>query len=123
MELHQVDYTVLRTGSRLFDGVIIEAANQICAALPGIRCEVTPTEIHILGALNDADFAEYERFMFGDRDDPELKEDQTTPPDAQEAAEGPVASTDVPAQEKISAASTDVPAQKEIPQSERGSSR
>ena len=64
--MHTVNYTVMRTGSRLFDDVIIAAAKRICAELTGLRCQVTPTEVHISGALNDADYARYEKFMFGE---------------------------------------------------------
>ena len=67
MNKHTVNYTVMRTGSRLFDDVIISAARQICAELPGISCEVTPTEVHITGSLSDADYAQYEKFMFGEK--------------------------------------------------------
>ena len=64
--MHTVNYTVMRTGSRLFDDVIISAAKQICAKLPGIDYEITPTEVRISGELDDADFAQYEKFMFGE---------------------------------------------------------
>ena len=66
MKMHKIDYKVLRTGSRLFDNVIIDAAKHICSELPGIRCEVTETEVRIFGELDDADYAQYETFMFGE---------------------------------------------------------
>ena len=49
MKMHKIDYRVLRTGSRLFDNVIIDAAKHICSELPDIRYEVTETEVRILG--------------------------------------------------------------------------
>ena len=66
MAMHKIDYTVVRTGSRLFDSVMIQAAEHICAELHGIRCEIGAKEIRILGALDDTDYAAYEKFMFGE---------------------------------------------------------
>lgn len=68
MKIHKIDYKVLRTGSRLFDNVIIDAAKRICSELPGITCEVTEQEVRIFGALDDEGFAQYENFMFGGED-------------------------------------------------------
>lgn len=65
MEMHKVSYTVSRTGSKLFDQVMINAAKEICSQLAGITCETTDREIRITGALNDEDFARYQAFMFG----------------------------------------------------------
>ena len=65
MGMHQIDYKVMRTGSRLFDIVMINAAKRICTDLPGISYEVAPKEIRITGELNDEDYAKYEKFMFG----------------------------------------------------------
>ncbi len=72
--MHKVNYTVMRTGSRLFDDVIINAAKRICTELRGIRCEISPTEVRIIGELNDADYAQYETFMFGEASEEDAPE-------------------------------------------------
>ena len=59
MGMHPIDYKVARTGSRLFDIVMINAAKRICTDLPGISYEVAPKEIRITGELNDEDYEKY----------------------------------------------------------------
>ena len=65
MAMHPIEYKVARTGSRLFDTVMVNAAKRICATLPGLSYEESESELRITGELNDADWARYEEFMFG----------------------------------------------------------
>lgn len=63
--MHTVDFTIPRTGSRLFDLVMINAAKRLCTDLPKLSYEVKEREIRITGELNDEEFVKYEEFMTG----------------------------------------------------------
>ncbi len=63
--MHNVDFTIPRTGSRLFDLVMINAAKRLCTDLPKLSYAVTEREIRITGELNDEEFVKYEDFMTG----------------------------------------------------------
>ena len=63
--MHSVDFTIPRTGSRLFDLVMINAAKRLCTDLPKLSYEVQEKAIHITGELNDEEFEKYEEFMTG----------------------------------------------------------
>ena len=63
--MHNVDFTIPRTGSRLFDLVMINAAKRLCTDLPKLSYEVKEREIRITGELNDEEFVKYEEFMTG----------------------------------------------------------
>lgn len=63
MDTHKVAYKVFRTGSKLFDIVIINAAKKVCEDIPGLNYEVTEKEICISGELDDEGYAKYQEFM------------------------------------------------------------
>ena len=76
MKMHKIDYKVLRTGSRLFDDMMVSAAQRICSELPGIQYEVTAKEIRVFGELDDAAYGQYEIFMFGEDQTPAEKPEE-----------------------------------------------
>lgn len=65
MAMHTVDYKIPRTGSRLFDLVMVNAAKRLCMDLPKLKYEVQEKVIYISGELNDEEFEQYEKFMTG----------------------------------------------------------
>lgn len=65
MAMHQVDYEVLRSGSKLFDIVMMNAAKKLCEDLPGLSYAMDEKAIRITGELDDGDYEKYLDFMFG----------------------------------------------------------
>lgn len=63
MVTHKVDHNILRTGSRLFDLVMGNAAKKLCDDLPGLNYSMEEKVIHIYGELNDEDYKKFQTFM------------------------------------------------------------
>lgn len=64
MNMHKIEYEVKLTGSKLFDIVMYNAANKLCADFPGLQFEYNKTSIRIFGELDDYWFEKYNEAMF-----------------------------------------------------------
>lgn len=63
--MHEVEYTLLLTGSKLFDLTMLNTAKQLCADYPGLSYEEGPATIRVFGQLDDAAYEKYQNQMFG----------------------------------------------------------
>ena len=65
MEMHNVEYVILLTGSKLFDYVVYNTAQQLCEEFPGLEVSY-PDEKHIeiSGELNDFWYEKYQKKVF-----------------------------------------------------------
>ena len=64
MEMHEIDYEVKLTGSKLFDTVMFNTAKKLCEDFPGLDFEYDTTAIHIYGQLNEYWYQKYAEQMF-----------------------------------------------------------
>lgn len=70
MAMNKVDYKVYRSGSKLFDIVMVNTAKKLCAVCPGLQYTVDEKEIKIFGELDDENYKKYMDYMF--ESDPDL---------------------------------------------------
>lgn len=62
--MHEIDFIVKLTGSKLFDIYTFATATKLCSKFPGLSYECSPTEVHIYGQLNDYWYNEYNKAVF-----------------------------------------------------------
>lgn len=65
MTMHQVDYTIQLTGSKLFDIVMYNTAKKLCADYPGLSFDYNEKSIRVYGELDDFWYKKYQNEMFG----------------------------------------------------------
>ena len=70
MNMHKVDYTMLLTGSKLFDIVMYNTAKKLCMDYPGLSFEYGETTIRVFGELDDYWYEKYQKEMFGKQEMP-----------------------------------------------------
>lgn len=63
--MHEVEYTLMLTGSQLFDLNVLAAAKKLCADYPGLAYEQGDATIRVYGQLDDAAYEKYQQEMFG----------------------------------------------------------
>ncbi len=64
--MHDVEYVIELTGSKLFDIVTYNTANQLCKEFPGLSLDYQDEKhICIHGQLNDYWYDLYQKKMFG----------------------------------------------------------
>ena len=64
MEMHDIDFEIKLTGSKLFDVVMFNTAKKICDDFPGLQFSYGKNEIKIFGQLDDYWFKRYNEKMF-----------------------------------------------------------
>lgn len=64
--MHQVEYIIPLSGSKLFDMVMFQTADKLCQEFPGLKQEVPGGKIRITGELDDEAYESYRKKMFGD---------------------------------------------------------
>lgn len=62
--MHEINFTVRLTGSKLFDIYAYNTAQKLCDKFPGLSFEYAENEIRIYGSLNDYWFNEWNRAVF-----------------------------------------------------------
>lgn len=62
----KVEYKIQLTGSKLFDMVMYNTAQNLCAEYPGLDFEYGNTEIRIFGELDEYWYKKYQERMFGE---------------------------------------------------------
>ena len=62
--MHNIDYRIPLTNSRLFDTVMYAAAKKLCGTFPGLSFTYERGEIHIFGNLSDYWYQQYNEAMF-----------------------------------------------------------
>lgn len=62
----KVEYKIRLTGSKLFDMVMYNTAQNLCAEYPGLDFEYGDTEIRIFGELDEYWYKKYQERMFGE---------------------------------------------------------
>ncbi len=62
--MHQIDYKIPLTGSKLFDIVMYNTAKKLCTEYPGLEFKYDTKEITIYGELNDFWYQKYQEAMF-----------------------------------------------------------
>ncbi len=62
----KVEYKIQLTGSKLFDMVMYNTAQNLCAEYPGLDFEYGDTEIRIFGELDEYWYKKYQERMFGE---------------------------------------------------------
>lgn len=71
MTMHQVEYNIPLTGSKLFDIVMYNTAKKLCMDYPGLSYEYGTTNIRVFGELDDYWYEKYQEVMFGKGDEKE----------------------------------------------------
>lgn len=64
MDLHKVEYVIPLTGSKLFDMVMRNTAEKLCADFPGLNLEYDAMSIRVYGELDDENYEKYQETMF-----------------------------------------------------------
>lgn len=62
----KVEYKIQLTGSKLFDMVMYNTAQNLCAEYPGLDFEYSKNEIRIFGELDEYWYKKYQERMFGE---------------------------------------------------------
>ncbi len=63
--MHDVEYMIPLTGSKLFDMVMKSTAEKLCRDFPGLSSEFVGNSIRVAGQLKDEDYQRYQDRMFG----------------------------------------------------------
>ena len=63
--MHQVEYIIPLTGSKLFDMVMRSTAEKLCADFPGLSLDYDGMSIRVYGELDDQMYELYQKEMFG----------------------------------------------------------
>lgn len=62
----KVEYKIQLTGSKLFDMVMYNTAQNLCAEYPGLDFEYGDNVIRIFGELDEYWYKKYQERMFGE---------------------------------------------------------
>lgn len=65
MNTKHVDFKTKRTGSNMYDLIMVNATKRICNDIPDLNCSITDEEIRIFGDLSESDYAQYRKFISG----------------------------------------------------------
>ena len=65
MSMHQVEYTIQLTGSKIFDIVMYNTAKKLCIDFPGLTFDYDDKTIRVHGELEDYWYEKYQEAMFG----------------------------------------------------------
>ena len=62
--MHEIDFIVPLSGSKLFDMNAYVTAKKLCAKFPGLQFDYDDKQIHIHGSLNDNWYTEWNKAVF-----------------------------------------------------------
>ncbi len=63
--MHTVDYKIRLCGSLIFDSLMRQTAQKLCADFPNLSMDSDTKEITIHGDLDDNDYQRYQVAMYG----------------------------------------------------------
>jgi hypothetical protein len=68
MGMHKIEQKIPLTGSKLFDVVMYNTAQKLCADYPGLSFDYGKTHIYLFGELDDASYEKYQQEVIGQKD-------------------------------------------------------
>lgn len=65
MSVHKINQNIKLSGSQLFDMVMYNTVKKVCQEYPGLEFDYDITNIYIYGALDDEEYARYQKEVNG----------------------------------------------------------